>query len=211
MDVRAVVTVMAVGLGVALTAACSDESSSSSSSGGTSGSSSSSSSSSSGGSSTFKNCGSDSSQNTTKCTQAELDAYGQCPIDKCDAELQKCFGNGYKTGTFGGACATYISCTQKCECNDTTCTQKCGLPDEGCQTCLQEYGSCTQSKCPAPACLTQGTSSSSGGAGKTCADLETCCNGLTDATKKSTCLQTLNAIKASGDAACNAAYSSVCQ
>jgi hypothetical protein len=42
---------------------------------------------------------------------------------------------------------------------------------------------------------------------KTCADLETCCGKIADATKKSQCETQLDAVKASGDMACNALYS----
>lgn len=212
---------------VAMTAACSSSNDSgSASSGGTSTSSSSgsntstsSSTSSSGGTgSGFKQCPTP-GQNTSSCTQAEIDAYDNCPINNCDAELQECFGSGYKTGSFGGACGTYVSCSQKCACGDTACQQACGLPDQNCQTCLQKYSSCYQAKCPEPACMktgsstssTSSSSSSTGGTAKTCADLQTCCNGLTDAQKKSTCLQGYDAIKASGDAACAQAYSALCQ
>lgn len=211
------VVVATIGLGIALLAACSDDSSSSSSSGGSSGttsstsSTSSSSSSSSGGTSGFKNCGTQSSSgNTTSCTQAELDAYGQCPMNNCDAELQECFGPGYKTGSFSGACSTYITCTQKCGCGDTACAQACGTPDAACTSCLQKYSTCTQAKCPPPACLTGGSSGSSGAGGKTCAQLQTCCNGLTDSAKKTQCLQYYDAVKGSGDTACNAIYATAC-
>lgn len=215
------VVVATIGLGIALLAACSDDSSSSgASSSGSSGASStsstsSSSSSSSGGTSGFKNCGTTTNNgNTSSCSQAELDAYGQCPINNCDAELQECFGPGYKTGTFGGACSTYITCSQKCACGDTACQQACGLPDQACQTCIQKYSTCTQAKCPPPACLgtgsSSGTSGSSGAGGKTCAQLQTCCNGIADSAKKTTCLQYYDAVKASGDSACNAVYGTAC-
>jgi hypothetical protein len=42
--------------------------------------------------------------------------------------------------------------------------------------------------------------------GGDCATLQTCCNKITDATKKSTCTTVYNAVKGSGDIACDVAY-----
>ena len=133
----------------------------------------------------------------TMCTQADLDAYGQCAVQNCDAQYQKCMGAGYKSGSFGGLCGTYISCTQKCGCNDNACYQACGQPDMACTSCLtNDLNACVQSKCTLPKCF---------GVNKTCADLQACCAKLTDMTKKATCDATYNAVKSSGDIACNAA------
>jgi len=171
---------------------------------GTSGTSGSGTSGSSGSESKFKDC-SGGSSNT--CTAAETQAYSDCVMGKCDATYTECFGSGYKDGNFGGACSTFAACTNACACNDTACYQACGAPPAACSTCLQKIGTCS-SGCTAPACMSAGSSGSSGSSGgKTCDDLQTCCAAITDSTKKTQCETTYNAIKSSGDTACNAAYS----
>ncbi|MDB5215066.1 MAG: hypothetical protein JWO86_2993, partial [Myxococcaceae bacterium] len=70
-------------------------------------------------------CGT-SGSSTSTCTQAETDSYNSCLTTMCDAQYQAALGSGYKTGSYGGACGTYITCTQACACNDTACYMKCG-------------------------------------------------------------------------------------
>jgi hypothetical protein len=155
--------------------------------------------------SSVNKCGSSSGSNT--CTEAENKAYSDCLTSACDSKYTECFGAGYKTGTFSGPCGTYLTCVNACACNDTACTSKCTAPS-ACTTCLQGIGSCSAT-CTAPACATGGSSGgTSGGTGakKSCADLQACCAKITDATKKSQCDQTYNAVKSSEDS-CNSIYS----
>jgi hypothetical protein len=156
-------------------------------------------------------CGS-TSGSTSTCTQAETDAYNSCLTGMCDSQYQAALGSGYKTGSYGGACGTYITCTQACACNDTACYMKCGQPDSACTTALTAASTCAQSKCPAPACLspktdggTSGTSGSSGGTTHTCAELMACCAAIADASMKSSCDQTYMAVMSS-EPGCNAVY-----
>ncbi len=204
-----VVIALSLSVGIASTMGCSSDSGSSS--GGTSGgassgtsgadgggsTSSSSSSSSSGG---FKDCSGQTSSGTTKCTQAELDTYSQCTQSNCQTEAKACYGDSYLNGSFGGVCGPYITCTQKCECNDTACYQACATSlDQNCQTCQTTYSNCIQQKCPAPSCLT-------GGTGKTCSDLQACCAKIPAGQDKTTCETVYDSVKAQGDATCDAVY-----
>lgn len=166
-----------------------DGTSSGSSSGGSSGASGASGSSSGG----IKQCPAQGGQ--TDCPQSELDAYAKCATDNCDAEFKECYGSGYQSGSFGGPCGSFISCTNACECDDTACRQKC-TTDAACNTCNQKLGQCITSKCKLPC---QGET-------KTCDDLAACCAKLTDATKKSTCQGSYDAVKANGDVGCNSVY-----
>lgn len=204
-----VVVGLSLSVGLASTMGCSSSSTTSSSSGGASstssssgdggGSSSSSSSSSSSGG--FKDCsGETSSGGQSKCTQAELDTYSNCTQNNCQTEAKACYGDSYLSGSFGGSCGPYITCTQKCECNDTACFQACASSlDQNCQTCQTTYGTCINQKCPAPSCMT-------GGSGKTCADLEACCAKIPSGQDKSTCETVYNSVKSQGDATCDAIY-----
>jgi len=135
---------------------------------------------------------------TSKCTDAENQAYGT-----------KCYGADYKNGNFSGACGTYITCTQACACGDTTCLTKCTL-DDACKNCILPAVTTCSSQCPAPACATggsSGSSGSSGGAGKTCADLKACCDKIPAGSTKDGCDAIYNQFKGM-DSSCNAVYSS---
>jgi len=185
------------------------------------------------------------------CSAAEIAPYNTCLQTACDSQFKTCFGPNYKAGSYGGACAAYLTCTSKCACNDTTCASTC-TPDATCLTCLLGTISCSGS-CTAPACAstttgtggstgTTGTGGKSGGgtggksgggtggsgsvnldagipnldalistldAGGTCADLQKCCNSMTDATAKATCLSEYAQISALGDTFCGIAYSTI--
>jgi len=158
------------------------------------------------GGSAIKQCPSSS---TSKCTDAENQAYGSCIQEKCDATFTKCYGADYKNGNFSGACGTYITCTQACACGDTTCLTKCTL-DDACKNCILPAVTTCSSQCPAPACATggsSGSSGSSGGAGKTCADLKACCDKIPAGSTKDGCDAIYNQFKGM-DSSCNAVYSS---
>ncbi len=139
------------------------------------------------------------------CTQDEVDEYGACGPAMCDAEYKACLGNDYKSGAIGGSCETYMKCLRACDCGDSACSQACGAPAGDCQSCLLTLGSCTQSKCPVPACFTSGGTAGTGGTDtKTCADLTACCAGKSG-DDKSTCDSLVNASQGM-DIACNAYY-----
>lgn len=161
-----------------------------------------------GGGGTGSGCGSSSgSSGSSSCTDQEINDYGSCVIGKCDPQLQKCYGPNYQSGSYAGLCGGFLTCMQGCACNDLGCYQKCqGQYTTECQSCLNEASACFES-CPKPKCMTTSITSDAGTTtGKTCADLQTCCNAIADATKKNNCLSSYNAVKASGDALCNAAY-----
>ncbi len=73
---------------------------------------------------------------------------------------------------------------------------------------LQSYANCIASGCLSEAfsCLGSG-SGGAGGSAKTCADLSTCCDTLTDADDKMSCAG-VAALKI--DLACGLAYASFC-
>ena len=197
---------LAAGLvGLALACSNSDEGSSSggnnsgtsSGASGTSGSQSSGSS----GDSKFKNCGITSG---TSCTEAELKPYSDCVLEKCDTGYKQCYGDDYKNGNFGGACGTWMACTQKCDCKDTACILACPL-DDACKTCSEQIASCGES-CTEPECSKQGTPKPDAGGNNpnaTCADLQTCCDGMPAGEQKDGC----NEVAQGGDdASCGPVY-----
>ena len=106
------------------------------------------------------------SSGTGTCTAAQNKAYGDCVQSKCDGAYKMCFGDSYKSGSFGGPCAVWIGCSAKCNC-DTTCMGTCGLAPPDCRTCLM--GPLTQcvvkSSCVPPVCSGGGTGGSGGGTG----------------------------------------------
>lgn len=170
--------------------------------------------------SAVKNCSTGST--TSKCSAAEIQPYTDCIQSKCDSVYSMCYGAGYKTGSFSGPCGTYITCSNACDCTDTACRSKCTL-DPTCTSCISMFSSCSEG-CTIPACATSGgtsgtsggtsgasggTSGTSGTTGKTCADFAACCAAKTG-TAQTQCNQAYDAIKANGDATCNAAYSSYC-
>lgn len=159
-----------------------------------------------GSSSGFKNCPSQST-----CTQADSDAYLKCTSAKCGTQYSKCYGSGYASGDFsGGACQTYIACTQKCDCNDSTCTQKCGLPDQACISCFQEIAACVKSSgCEEPACATSDagtTTPDSGNSSGGCAALALCCPKISDPDTRDGCQQIVDAGKESDCSSTNGAF-----
>ena len=164
----------------------------------------------------------------TTCTQAELDAYSTCFATACDATFQMCYGPGFKSGQFSGACGTYEACASKCACDDTACASACGTPPAACTTCLAGLLSCAFS-CPLP-CATAGLGGSFGGLGRsfgglggsfgglggsfgglggssgsgTClADALACCNRAA-AANQTACTTAYQAITALGETACAA-------
>lgn len=90
------------------------------------------------------------------CTTAELAPYQQCIIDSCASLFTTCLGSNFRTGAFSGVCADYYSCSQKCDCNDTSCTSKC-TASSACSTCLTTNASKCSSTCAPPTCSGTGT------------------------------------------------------
>ena len=90
--------------------------------------------------------------------------YANCIETKCATQYKKCFGSDYKSGKFGGVCASYLQCFADAK----SCTDNnCGLPSGDCQTCLlNDLGSCQQSSGCTPASC-DSTSSGTGGKGST--------------------------------------------
>jgi hypothetical protein len=171
---------------VALVIACSSDNTNSSgtSSGGTSASSSGTS----GSGTTFKSCNS-SGAKVGECTEADLKPYSDCFNTKCESKYKECYGPNYLSGSFSGACGTYITCTQKCDCaasNYASCVQAC-VQDSACTECAKGFVTCTNG-CTLPACATAGTSSGTSGtsgspSGATCATLQACCDKLAGSAK----------------------------
>jgi hypothetical protein len=199
---RTIVIGIATGA-IALIIACSSDNSNSS--GGSSGSTSSSGGS--GSATGFKSCNTSSSSGTSTCTEAELKPYGDCVQTACDSKYKECYGPDYKSGTFSGACGTYITCTQKCDCNAanySSCVSACVL-DSACGECSKGFLGCIQT-CTLPACATAGSSSgTSGSTGTaTCATLQTCCDKLTGSAK--TQCDSAKSQAAGNDQICSAYY-----
>jgi len=160
----------------------------------------------------------------SNCTAEQVKPFTDCLYGKCDAQFQACYGAGYKSGSFGGVCQTYIGCFAKCACGDNNCRIACGSPMGDCATCQMNLGLCVGSAaCPAPNCGggtggsgagtggsgggTGGTSGGTGGTGGptggTCADLMKCCNAMTNADQKAQCNQAYTSVMAAGEQACS--------
>ena len=194
---------------VALVIACSSDNTSSGSGTSSSGASSTSSSGSSGSgtASGFKQCSTGSSS-SSKCTEAEFKPYTDCYSNNCDTKYKECFGADYKSGTFSGACGTWVTCTQKCDCsasNYASCITAC-TQDSACTECSKGFLACGNG-CTLPACATGGTPDGGGGGGATCADLTACCAKLSGA-DKSSCDAAKNAA-GGADAVCGPLYTSL--
>lgn len=162
-------------VGLALACDGGDESSSSGGNGTSSGASG-------GNGSAFKDC---SITTGTSCTEAEMKPYSDCLLSKCDAAYKKCYGDGYRSGSFSGPCGTWIACVQKCDCSDTGCILAC-QSDDACQTCASEVESCHDT-CEEPECSKQGVPDSGDGGSATCADLQACCDSMEPGEKKDGC------------------------
>ena len=50
---------------------------------------------------------------------AAQDTYYACAASKCGADATACFGPSYASGTFSGACQSFITCTMACPCDST--------------------------------------------------------------------------------------------
>jgi hypothetical protein len=165
--------------------------------------------SSSGGSSMGGSCPSSSSSGSSTCSNADIEPYTNCIITKCDAQYKAALGDEYKAGKFGGACGTYLTCTQACKCGDTACTTACTQSPE-CRMAFLNIGTCAfGAACTLPACATSGATTGGGklDAGVTlptggCAALTACCARLSG-TQKTQCEMMLNQVKVGGDLACN--------
>ncbi len=86
----------------------------------------------------------------SKCTEAEVKAWGDCAVTKCDAEFKTAYGSDYKSGTYGGACGDYQKCVVACNCGDTACAQACGqtlLSNTSCTSALTTAGQCVNNNC----------------------------------------------------------------
>ncbi|MDD5307885.1 MAG: hypothetical protein PHU25_11245 [Deltaproteobacteria bacterium] len=102
----------------------------------------------------------DTGTDTGSCTQADEDEFSSCVLDKCDGDLKKAFGSGYKSGDFsGGDCSDYIDCMNECTCDNlSNCSGNCVvqyLMTGNCLTSFQSLTVCETTKCDSP-CIDQG-------------------------------------------------------
>jgi hypothetical protein len=137
--------------------------------------------------------------NPGACNQAEVNQYGLCIADRCDAAYQTCFGPSYRSGTFGGVCGTYYGCVAHCPCNDSACRSRCGIAPLDCLTCIAaQVATCANnSGCARPACVGPAPNGN-----ETCADLLRCCNSLSDEDQRSFCLTEYAEARGQGDFIC---------
>ena len=94
------------------------------------------------------------SATNSTCKQSEVDDYNSCLIGRCEKEYKTCFGDAFKTGSFGGPCGPWLQCTNKCSCSESACRAACGFPNDACLTCLAGPAQTCQysSGCARPAC-----------------------------------------------------------
>lgn len=135
---------------ISATAACSSSDSEGGGSGGTSAN----------GTNPFSKCGNPSGSTGTT-PSAACQTLSTCEMNACDAAYRKCYGDAYASGTFGGACAEFISCFAA-SCNAGSCVSKLTAD---CQTCNDELSTCEAAACTAErtACKGSGGSGGSGG------------------------------------------------
>lgn len=136
---------------------------------------------------------------TGPCSQAEVNQYGACIADRCDAAYQACFGATYRTGSFSGPCGTYYNCLGRCGCNDSACRVACGVAPTTCQVCIaNKIATCANSSaCQRPSC-----SGPAPPGGNTCADLLRCCQSITDKFTRDLCVLEYNEARKHGDYIC---------
>lgn len=81
----------------------------------------------------------------------ECDKYEACVAGACSDISNKCFGPGYKQGSFGGTCKPFYDCAVACGC-DNACKTTCGKNmAKDCQDCFTEFGTCSSTNCTADA------------------------------------------------------------
>lgn len=132
--------------------------------------------------------------------------YSECLQTQCEAEYKDCLGNGYASGNFaGGRCKEMLDCVMAAP---DPCMNDCEISDD-CTACFGEIATCALgSSCALPECAggggpTPGPTGSGGG----CAALDDCCASMQDADQQEQCTQQADAVRAGGDAVCDAALS----
>ena len=151
---------------------------------------------------------------------AAQDTYYTCAASKCDAQVKSCFGPSYTSGTFGGTCQSFISCTMACPCDATgaTCILACeAAVSVDCATCGTTLETCaTASGCGAQpaACTSVTTQTSDAGTAKNdgstatgtgCAAAQACCTALATSYGASISQQCSAALTGLTDAECDQA------
>jgi hypothetical protein len=154
------------------------------------------------------------------------DTYFACAASKCDADAKTCFGPNYASGTFTGACQSFLTCTMGCPCDSTgdACLLGCEAAiTSDCVTCSATVQTCAATSgcgAGAPTCAndasTSGTNTStntntntntktntSTATGTSCATLVACCPSIVALAAGSTTLQECQAgLAAMPDAQC---------
>jgi hypothetical protein len=157
------------------------------------------------------------------CTKADTDSYNTCLVTKCESAYVPCIGPNWKSGDYAGACGTWFKCVNACKCGDLNCYLACGGAPEACTTCLQTASACQKQMCPRPACFDTApdgglpnfgdaglpifgdggiTFPGIDGGGMACDDLKKCCDSMTNAEQKMSCLQAWESFKALPDFYC---------
>jgi hypothetical protein len=112
------------------------------------------------------------------CTDYEFIEYYECTADACQAGFEACYGAGFRSGEYTGACKPFIDCARRCDCYDTDCVLACPIALE-CWDCLD--GLTCEHECNL-SCEVIGPRS-----GKTCQDTLMCCPGLPDESTRADC------------------------
>ena len=140
---------------------------------------------------------------SSTCTPAENDAYDQCFITRCDAELAACYGADYKNANFSGPCGPTSTCIEACACGDAVCRARCPQPTTACSSCVRSFTNACVARCPAPPCASGKVPPGS----KTCTDLALCCAQIADSATRSSC-PSLRDSFSGNDTGCNSVYAS---
>ena len=152
-------------------------------------------------------CGSDNKSNPTSSSSSEessplskcvtggatSSACQSCVESKCKSEMQTCYGSNFN----GGACKSLESCA-------ADASDPCGscVADNPCQSCIQG----TLLTCVQKSCSNDCSDLPSGPAMPTCADLEPCCEKISNDSAKTGCE---GIAKGGSDSVCGSYYDSI--
>lgn len=99
----------------------------------------------------------DGTPDTGNCTEADIQNYVNCFMEKCDAQYEQCMGANYMDGDWtGGKCEEFQDCIDACACEDDPCQQNCAMKmGLDCATCLGGLGVCSQPCLAELSCATE--------------------------------------------------------
>lgn len=152
-------------------------------------------------------CGSDNKDNASSSSPSETSsplskcitggaassACQSCVQSKCASQVKTCYGANFS----GGACQNLVSCAADASDPCSSC-----VADTPCESCIQD----TLLPCVQKSCSSSCTDLPAGPAVPTCADLEPCCERITNDSAKTGCE---GIVKDGSDSVCGSYYNSI--